>query len=101
MILPCRTRYLGIGSYSEWDEQKRIDWLVKELEGNRPLVPKRFQCSEVVTEVLETFKMIAQFGRRSLGAYVISMCRTASDVLAVELLQKEGKQLATEDAGKL
>lgn len=43
--------------------------------------------------------MVAQFGRGSLGAYVISMCRTASDVLAVELLQKEGKSLSREDAG--
>ena len=43
--------------------------------------------------------MVAQFGRGSLGAYVISMCRTASDILAVELLQREGKLLINEETG--
>jgi phosphoenolpyruvate carboxylase len=33
----------------------------------------------------------ARLGSGSLGAYVISMSQAASDVLAVELLQKEAR----------
>jgi phosphoenolpyruvate carboxylase len=41
-----------------------------------------------VRDVLDTFRMIAAAPASSLGAYVITMTRGASDVLAVELLQK-------------
>jgi phosphoenolpyruvate carboxylase len=44
-----------------------------------------------VREVLETFRCAARLGSASLGAYVISMAQAASDVLAVELLQKEAR----------
>ena len=40
-------------------------------------------------QVISTFQTAAELGSQSLGAYVISMANTASDVLAVELLQKE------------
>lgn len=40
-------------------------------------------------DVLGTFRMLAELPQRSLGAYIISMAHTASDVLAVVLLQKE------------
>ena len=40
-------------------------------------------------QVISTFQTAAELGPQSLGAYVISMAHTASDVLAVELLQKE------------
>ena len=44
-----------------------------------------------VQDVLDTFRMIARTPAGSLGAYVITMTRCASDVLAVELLQKEAR----------
>ena len=42
-----------------------------------------------VPQVISTFQVAAELGSQSLGAYVISMAKNASDVLAVELLQKE------------
>jgi phosphoenolpyruvate carboxylase len=42
-----------------------------------------------VAEVLATFAVIARQPREALGAYVISMARQASDVLAVHLLLRE------------
>ena len=33
------TDYLGLGSYTEWDEEKRLAFLVNELTGKRPLLP--------------------------------------------------------------
>jgi len=88
-VLDTITKYLGLGSYGEWDEDKRVEFLVKELSGKRPLIPPDMPASEPVSEVLATFRVAATLGPESLGAYVISMCRTASDILAVELLQKE------------
>src|SRR5262249_5689619 len=42
-----------------------------------------------VRDALDTFKMIARLPTDSLGAYIITMASHASDVLAVELLQRE------------
>jgi phosphoenolpyruvate carboxylase len=42
-----------------------------------------------VSKTLATFRTIAEVGTGALGAYVISQARTASDVLAVALLQKQ------------
>jgi phosphoenolpyruvate carboxylase len=28
-----------MGTYSEWDEEKKLDFLTRELKGKRPLVP--------------------------------------------------------------
>ena len=42
-----------------------------------------------VAEVLDTFRMMAAIHPESLGAYVITMAGRPSDVLAVELLQRE------------
>ena len=43
----------------------------------------------VFLQVIQTFQVAAELGSQSLGAYVISMAKKASDVLAVELLQRE------------
>jgi phosphoenolpyruvate carboxylase len=42
-----------------------------------------------VADVVNTFRIIAELPSDSMGAYVISMARSASDVLAVVLLQRE------------
>lgn len=87
--LDAVTRALGIGSYAEWSEEERVAFLVRELNNPRPLIPVEMQVDAQVADVLETFKMAAEIGPESLGAYVISMAATASDVLAVELLKKD------------
>src|SRR5699024_10338785 len=91
--LDAITQYLGLGSYVQWDEKQRQQFLLKELEGNRPLVNHRFResewCTQEVAEVLDTCAVIAEQPAEALGAYVISMATSPSDVLAVMLLQKE------------
>ncbi|MBE3665945.1 phosphoenolpyruvate carboxylase [Vibrio navarrensis] len=83
------TRYLGIGDYNHWSEQDKLAFLTNELASKRPLLPRDWQPSEPVKEVLDTCKIIAAQPREAFGAYVISMARTASDVLAVHLLLQE------------
>jgi phosphoenolpyruvate carboxylase len=92
--LDAVTRYLGIGSYKEWDEQARINWLVSELSSKRPLFSDREleesdMFNPTVIKTIRTFATAASLKPSALGAYVISQAQTASDVLAVMLLQKQ------------
>ncbi len=87
--LDAITQQLALGSYLAWDEAARIAFLTTELASNRPLVPKQLSASDDVHEVLALFRTLATLPGESLGAYVISMAKRASDVLAVELLQRE------------
>ncbi|WP_260260013.1 phosphoenolpyruvate carboxylase [Vibrio intestinalis] len=88
-VLSELTRYLGMGDYDQWSEQDKVAFLTQELSSKRPLIPLDWQPSEPVKEVLDTCKIIAAQPRGAFGAYVISMARTASDVLAVHLLLQE------------
>ena len=88
------TEYLGLGSYLEWSEEKRREWLCQELASKRPLLPKncdfkKMGFTDTVRDTLETFTLAAELAPGSLGAYVISQCQQASDVLAVSLLQMD------------
>ena len=95
--LDAITQYLGLGSYASWPESQRLTWLAGELSGRRPLVPHTMPVTPAVREVLETFRVVAELGRQSLGGYVISMCASASDVLAVELLQREARAVVASE----
>jgi len=85
------TRFLGVGSFLEWDEPSRVAWLEAELVSRRPLIPPDYKqtlgANDKVVEVLDTFHMLASFPPECMGAYCISMAHAASDVLAVRLLQ--------------
>ncbi|EIE27459.1 PEPCase 1 [Coccomyxa subellipsoidea C-169] len=88
-VLDTITTYLGIGSYKAWSEEERLKWLQSELTGKRPLLPPGMATTAEVAEVLSTFRILAELPPDSLGAYIISMAHTGSDVLAVVLLQRE------------
>ncbi|KAK9951452.1 hypothetical protein M0R45_006893 [Rubus argutus] len=61
-VIDAITKHLGLGSYREWPEKQRQEWLLSELNGKRPLIG---------TDVPKTEEI------------------SPSDVLAVELLQRE------------
>ncbi|MCW8877548.1 MAG: phosphoenolpyruvate carboxylase [Kangiellaceae bacterium] len=83
------TRHLGLGDYAQWNETDKIAFLQKELNEKRPLFPRNWCPSEEVKEVLDSINVIAENDQNSFGIYIISMARSASDVLAVQLLLKE------------
>jgi len=92
------TRYLGLGSYLDWDEAARQRFLLDELANPRPLLPLSVLSADAeagfsaeVREVLATFRMLASQPAEALGAYVISMAHQPSDVLAVLLLQRKAE----------
>ncbi|CAE5958540.1 unnamed protein product [Arabidopsis arenosa] len=98
--LDAITTYLDMGTYSEWNEEKKLEFLTRELKGKRPLVPPNIEVGPEVKEVLDTFRVAAELGSESLGAYVISMASNASDVLAVELLQKDARLAVSGELGR-
>ncbi|GBG65571.1 hypothetical protein CBR_g51453 [Chara braunii] len=98
--LNALTTYLELGSYSEWSEEKKLEFLVAELKGRRPLVPPNLEVSPSVREVLDTFRVAAELGTNCLGAYVISMAAEASDLLEVELLQREARLIVSGELGR-
>ncbi|XP_004243288.1 phosphoenolpyruvate carboxylase [Solanum lycopersicum] len=88
-VLDVITRHVGVGSYKEWSEEKRQEWLLSELSGKRPLFGPDLPKTDEVADVLDTFHVISELPADSFGAYIISMATAPSDVLAVELLQRE------------
>lgn len=83
------TRYLGLGDYESWSETDKQAFLIRELSSRRPLVPRNWAPGETTREVLDTCQAIAEAPKDAIAAYVISMAKTPSDVLAVHLLLKE------------
>lgn len=43
-----------MGSYAEWDEEKKIEFLTTELQGKRPLIPAAMPMTNDVREVLHS-----------------------------------------------
>ena len=82
-------RHRGLGNYAEWNEERRVDFLLNILSQERVLGTEGLRPEPTVADVLATFRTIAEMPRDSLGAYVITQAGRASDVLAVELLQRE------------
>ncbi|MEH6592399.1 MAG: phosphoenolpyruvate carboxylase [Halioglobus sp.] len=83
------TSSLDLGDYADWDERQRQNFLLEELQSRRPLVPRNWTPSADVQEVLDTCAVVAGQPPDALGAYVISMARQPSDVLAVHLLLQD------------
>lgn len=81
--------YLELGSYRDWDEDKRQAFLLEQLESKRPLLPESWPVSPESLEVLETCQVIASEPQELLSHYIISMAQQPSDVLAVALILKE------------
>ncbi len=83
------TRYIGLGDYSQWTEDDKQAFLIRELSSRRPLLPQNWTPSKATQEILDTCKVISEQKEGIISCYIISMARTASDVLAVHLLLKE------------
>jgi phosphoenolpyruvate carboxylase len=85
--LSAITGALGAGRYEEWDEDRRVAFLLDGLRRGVP-PPSGLRASDDVRDVIDTMATIARIPEGSLGAYVITMTSRASDILAVEYLQR-------------
>jgi phosphoenolpyruvate carboxylase len=83
------TRALGLGSYLAWDEAQRVSFLTGELDSPRPLLPRQLPDDPALLDLLATLAACRRQPDGALGAYVISMASAPSDVLLVQLFQRE------------
>ncbi len=75
-------------NYNSWSEIKKIKYLSDKIRGKNSINKFIFKNKEN-KEVWSTFKALSSQPKECLGAYVISMTSSASDILSVMHLQKE------------
>ncbi len=85
-VLSELCEFYGWGNYLEWSEDKKQEFLLKELASQRPLIPEFWEPSEEVAEVLATTRVLAQPIGQGVTCYIISMASEPSDILSVALL---------------
>ena len=75
-------------NYNSWSETEKIKYLSDKIRGKNSINKFIFKNKEN-KEVWSTFKTLSSQPKECLGAYVISMTSSASDILSVMYLQKE------------
>lgn len=79
--------------YGSLPEDDRVELLAAELATRRPLVGDRAELSELARKELGVVRAAAhaikRYGPSAVPNYVISMCRSVSDVLEAAILLKE------------
>jgi len=78
-------------NYSSLSESEKIKLLNKNIKQGKFFVDKINIRDKENKEVWNTFKQISKEPTQCLGAYVISMTSTASDILSVYFLQKQAQ----------
>ncbi|RUP02847.1 MAG: phosphoenolpyruvate carboxylase [Mycobacterium sp.] len=79
--------------YAALPENERVELLVGELSTRRPLVRAGAKLSELARKELDIIgaatHAVQTYGPAAVPNYVISMCRSVSDVLEAAILMKE------------
>jgi phosphoenolpyruvate carboxylase len=78
--------------YDRLPETERVALLTRELRNPRPLLPPGRTLPDDVAPVLEALEVVRDAARRepaSVGAYIVSMTHSLSDLLEPMLLAKE------------
>lgn len=80
--------------YSSLPEEQRVELLVAELSTRRPLIGDRARLSDLARSELDIIAAathaVETYGPAAVPNYVISMCRSVSDMLEAAILLKEG-----------
>ncbi len=78
-------------NYHKMSEKEKIQFLKSQILSKRNQINKFKFKNKENREVWSTFKILANEPHECLGAYVISMTTSASDILSVSFLQKEAE----------
>ncbi len=76
-------------NYNKFNEEEKINFLKSKINTKKNIINKFKFSNRENKEVWSTFKTLADEPSECLGAYVISMTTSASDILSVLFLQKE------------
>jgi phosphoenolpyruvate carboxylase len=74
-----------------FNEEEKLDFLKSAITSKKNMINNFIFRSKENKEVWSTFKILSQEPSECLGAYVISMTTSASDILSISFLQKEAK----------
>ncbi|MDE3741729.1 phosphoenolpyruvate carboxylase [Maribacter polysaccharolyticus] len=90
-------------SFIDWDEEKRVAFLLEELQHARPFVHVKVPLESEAKAVMECYRTIeehtATYGFNCIGSFIVSMTRSFSDLMAVYLLAKEAGLTFMSDDG--
>lgn len=79
--------------FAEWPEDRRRAFFLKELTSARPFAMPGAELGDEARAVLECYRVLAEHrdahGLRGIGASIVSMTRSVSDLFAVYLLARE------------
>ena len=79
--------------FAEWAEDRRLELADRELASPRPFVHPAVDPGAEASAVLDCYRVVAaaldRNGRRGIGALIVSMTRSLSDLLVVYLLARE------------
>ena len=88
-----RAAGLEPADYPQWTEERRLEFLDRELASPRPFLRADVSAGPEADTALGTFRVLADHvrdhGPDGLGALIVSMTRSASDLLGVYLLARE------------
>ena len=76
-------------NYINLPEKEKISFLIKSIKSKKNIINSKIKLGKDDKETWETFKLLEKTPKECLGAYVISMSSSASDILSVMFLQKQ------------
>ncbi|MFK7906065.1 MAG: phosphoenolpyruvate carboxylase, partial [Chitinophagales bacterium] len=89
--------------FGDWSETKRLEFIEGELLSARPFTHPNTELQQEAHAVRSCFKVLADhievYDTQALGALIVSMTRTLSDLLAVYLLAREAGLIKQTEAG--
>lgn len=90
-------------NFAVWPEQKRLDFLTEELKTTRPFIHNNSTAGPEADSVLNSYRVIAEqinkHGYHGIGAFIVSMTRSVSDLLVVYVLMREAGLLVNTEQG--
>ncbi len=80
-------------NFAHWSEDRRCEFLTEELLSTRPFIHGDLSVGPETDSVLHTYRVLARHreetGGAGIGALIISMTRSLSDLLCVYVLARE------------
>lgn len=80
-------------NYRDWTENEKLNFILEELESQRPFLQSEFDAGNEATNVLNTFRAIKRYitehNNNGIGSFIVSMTKNLSDLLLVYLFLKE------------
>ncbi|MBT8038553.1 MAG: phosphoenolpyruvate carboxylase [Verrucomicrobiae bacterium] len=88
-------------NFADWPEERRVEFLLKELQTERPWRPWTADADTEAGKVMACLQVLREhtkkYGSDCLGLYVVSMTRQVSDMLLVHLFAREGRMADWKD----